>query len=323
MRRFPVSDHCDGVRFFTPGGMPLPGPRDIWRWWRERKKPRWETHVITPRAAPPARAEDDPHVAATWINHSTFLLQFGGVNVITDPVFCERVGPFGFLGPRRFHAPGLIFETLPCIDAVLLSHDHYDHCDLATLRKLARRDQPRVFAPLGHRDLLKRAGFTDIVEMDWWETQSLAPRAADLAITLTPAQHWTNRLSSARCSRLWGGFFLQTPTRRVYFAGDSGYHAQFFKDIATRCGAPDLALIPIGAYEPRWFMRGQHINPAEAVHIHGEIGARLSIAMHWGAFPLTDEAREAPLEDLRKALAEAGISTDSFIAMEPGESRIV
>jgi L-ascorbate metabolism protein UlaG (beta-lactamase superfamily) len=284
----------------------------------------------------------------TWVNHSTFLLQVDGLTVLTDPVFGQRIGLWGLIGPRRIHAPGIDFETLPPIDAVLLSHDHYDHCDLPTLARLARRHAPLVVTPLGYRQLLRRAGISRIVELDWWQSHSLdlpfrperpspssaapstnargdfpphdkaPPRCATL--TLTPAQHWSNRLSGPRCGRLWGGFYLSTGQRRIFFAGDTGYHPAFFKDIHSRLGAPDVALLPIGAYEPRWFMRGQHVDPADAVQIHRDLQARLSLGMHWGTFQLTDEARLDPPEALKQALSAALLPPESFRVVEPGQS---
>ena len=344
MSAFPVSDHCDGTRFFTPGAPPLPGFRDVLRWRFTRRVPAWSPHIVEPRtSAPAAPAHGSPEVVATWINHSTFLLQFAGLSLLTDPVFSERIGLFGKVGPRRVHAPGLRLETLPHIDAILLSHDHYDHCDLPALRQLARAHNPLVIAPLGFHALLRRGGLSRIVELDWWQSHSLAHAAPSTpnsvhgaatsapvsaapaiagatTVTLTPAQHWTNRLSGRRCGRLWGGFMIATPTRRVFFAGDTGYHPQIFRDIAARLGQPDLAMLPIGAYEPRWFMSDQHVNPAEAVQIHRELGSRLSVGMHWGAFQLTDEPRLDPPLALRNSLAEAGLTEDLFQVMEPGQS---
>ncbi|WP_334319621.1 MBL fold metallo-hydrolase [Termitidicoccus mucosus] len=345
---FPSSDHFNGKTFFTPGAPSLVRWREILRWKFSRHEvatwPRWIDAPPVVAASPSGTATGAakaPAVTATWINHSSFLLQTGGVNLLLDPVYSRHCGPFGLLGPRRVHAPGIAFDALPRIDAVLLSHDHYDHCDLATLRRLARRDAPAAFAPLGHRDLFRRAGFADarIRELDWWETAELGgdPERGGIRVTLTPAQHWSKRLSSPRCRRLWGGFFLETRTpvsaggpgaggtenaaaRRVYFAGDSGYHAAIFRDIGARLGAPDLALLPIGAYEPRWFMSPQHCNPAEAVRMHLEVGAKLSVAMHWGAFQLTDEARDEPPRALRAALREAGLPPEVFGVLEPGAS---
>lgn len=302
--------------FVTPGAPRLPQLRDILRWQLHRDKRKWPRWVETPSQSPFKPFSGSPNGGrATWINHSTFLLELGGLNILTDPIFSLCAGPAGRLGPRRVHAPGIPLEALPKIDAVLLSHDHYDHCDLPTLAWLAKRDQPAGLTLLGNGDLLRRAGFRNIREMDWWDRLTLPH---DLTVTATPAQHWSKRVSSARCRRLWGGFRVQGPDVSVHFVGDTGYHTTLFRETRQRLGPVDLALIPIGAYEPRWFMRGQHVDPEEAVEIHIELEAKKSIAMHWGTFQLTDEGRMEPVEGLRKALATLGLAQDSFVALEPG-----
>ncbi|MCF7689777.1 MAG: MBL fold metallo-hydrolase, partial [Cephaloticoccus sp.] len=242
--------------------------------------------------------------------------------VLTDPVYSECAGPFGRFGPRRVHPPGIEFGRLPKIDTVLLSHDHYDHCDLPTLRRLTRVHAPVAITPLGNGDLLRRAGFAadKIIELDWWEQHVTGN---SLTITLTPARHWSNRLSGPRNGRLWGGFYLQSGEQKVAFLGDTGYDSLFFNQIRQRLGAPRLGLIPIGAYEPRWFMAAQHCNPEEAVQIHNELGARQSVAMHWGTFQLTDESRDAPVAALHSALTAYGLSIDKFRAVPPGETVLV
>ena len=259
-------------------------------------------------------------IALTWINHASFLLQSSHGNFLIDPVYSDRCGPFGLFGPKRVHAPGVPIEELPTIHGVLLSHDHYDHCDLPTLRQLAKDYAPLAITPLGNGDLLARAGFRKVVELDWWTTHE---SSHPLRVTLTPSQHWSNRLSGARCSRLWGGFYLEFERCSIFFAGDTGYEPTLFKQIALRLGPPDCALLPIGAYEPRWFMKGQHCNPAEAVEIHRDLGARQSIAMHWGTFQLTDEAREDPPRALQAALQQATISEDRFRVLDPGETLVI
>jgi L-ascorbate metabolism protein UlaG (beta-lactamase superfamily) len=210
---------------------------------------------------------------------------------------------------------------------VLLSHDHYDHCDVPTLRRLAAVHDPLFVAPRRHADLLTAAGARRIVELDWWQSHLLSPH---IEATLTPARHWSNRLGTPRNHRLWGGFFLtwgsstsathSPKTRRLWFAGDTGYDADLFQDIGRRCGAPDLALIPIGAYEPRWFMADMHLNPAEAVQAHLATGARRSLAMHWGTFQLTDEGRDAPVHALATARVAAGLGEAAFEVLAPGAS---
>ena len=239
--------------------------------------------------------------------------------MLTDPVFSERVSPVSWAGPRRVHAPGIAFEDLPRINTIVLSHDHYDHCDLDTLRRLNDAHTPLVVTLLGNASLLRSAGFPPerIIELDWWDHYTTP---AGLLIRATPAQHWSNRATGPRNGRLWGGFFLTAGGRSVHFVGDTGYDDTLFRDIRTRCGAPDLALIPIGAYEPRWFMADQHCNPAEAVKIHQDLGARQSIGMHWGTFQLTDEAREAPVNDLAAVRAAAGLNENAFKVLAPGAS---
>jgi L-ascorbate metabolism protein UlaG (beta-lactamase superfamily) len=209
--------------------------------------------------------------------------------------------------------PALALEQVPKVDLILLSHDHYDHCDLPSLRFFAKRDSSTIIAPLGHGGLLRGAGFTNVVELDWWESSAQVPGAE---VTLVPARHWCRRSPFGTNTRLWGGFMLRAGGRLVYFVGDSGYDPALFAEIGERCGKPDLALIPIGAYEPRWFMSTAHMDPAEAVQVHRDVGARRSLAMHWGTFQLTDEGREDPLRELSRALAPG----EDFTAPEPGAS---
>ncbi len=317
---FPVSDHCDGRRFLNPRGHVNRTWLDVLKWRRTSKAHPWPKSVaLDPQSLPPFNAEGK--VSCTLINHATFLLRFPGCNVLTDPIFSDCAGPLGRLGPRRVHPPGIDFKQLPHIDIILLSHDHYDHCDLPTLRRCAWEHGPIIIAPLGHRALLRRAGFEDdkITELDWWQNHV---GTGGLTITFTPARHWSNRLSGKRNGRLWGGFYLQTKDQRVLFTGDTAYDHEHFTSIRQRLGAPDLALIPIGAYEPRWFMAAQHCNPAEAVQIHTELDTRQSVGMHWGTFQLTDEARDEPVKALQEAMEQRGISADQFRVLQPGETLV-
>ncbi|MCX6954870.1 MAG: MBL fold metallo-hydrolase [Verrucomicrobia bacterium] len=327
----PPPDHFNGKTAPLP---PTPvGGRfvDVLRWKLTSRPAPWPTQVPLDPQPPPPRPQGD-ELVATWIGHSTFLLQTAHGNFLTDPVFSNRASPVPWAGPRRAHAPGLAFESLPRIDVVLVSHDHYDHCDLTTLRRLAAAHDPLFIAPLRHADLLRKAGARRLVELDLWQTHPL-PAAASASsassaatATLTPARHWSNRLGSPRNHRLWGGFALALPagpvprTRRIWFAGDSGYDEALFREIGRRTGAPDLALVPIGAYEPRWFMAPMHMDPAEAVRAHLDVGARLSLGMHWGTFQLTDEAREDPVRALAAARQAAGLAEDAFKVMAPGAS---
>ena len=315
----PLSDHFNGKTFFQPHHASAGGLRELWRWKLNAKPKPWPREIaFAPQPKPTTTGPAG--ITATWIGHATFLLQTPRINVLFDPVFSERVSPVAWAGPRRVHPPGIAFDDLPRIDAVLLSHDHYDHCDVASLRALAARHNPVFVTPLRHRELLASLGARQIVELDWWQSHVLRE---ECTIRLTPSQHWSNRFGAPRNHRLWGGFFLNVGQHSVWFVGDTGYDAEIFRAIHQRCGAPDLALVPIGAYEPRWFMAPMHINPAEAVQLHRAVGVRLSVAMHWGTFQLTDEGRDEPSEALAVARAAAGLRTEEFRIVPPGGSVVL
>jgi L-ascorbate metabolism protein UlaG (beta-lactamase superfamily) len=314
---FPISDHCDGRRFFNPRRHEDRTWLDVLRWKRAAQPAPWPAQPPHVRILPTSLA-DHTRLVTTWIGHATFLLQTRAGTVLTDPVFSDRVGPFNRIGPHRVRAPGIALADLPPIDVVLLSHDHYDHCDHASLKKLWLLHAPFAVTPLGNAPLLRAAGFSPdrIIELDWWQSHTTP---AGLTITATPSRHWSNRLSGPRNGRLWSGFFLKTPDASVLFAGDTAYDDEMFVNIRQKLGAPALALIPIGAYLPRWFMNEQHCDPAEAVQIHRELGAHASIGMHWGTFPLTDDGFEDPPRELSAALTAAGLPSTAFITVAPGE----
>ena len=311
----PPSDHFDGTRFFNPGQESTDrGLSALLRWKLAGVAARWPRSVAVTPARPDARVDG---LRVTMIGHAALLIQAAGVNVVTDPVFSDRASPFARLGPKRVTAPGIRFDDLPPIDVVLLSHAHYDHLDLATLRRLHARDAPLMAMPLGN-DAIVRAAVPGArtTAGDWWDRLPLGDR---LATTLTPACHWSNRWPSDTRMMLWSGHWLDTPAGSVWFVGDTGYgDGGIFDEVRRRLGRPRAALIPIGAYEPRWFMRAQHVNPAEAVRIFDDVGADRAIGIHWGTFQLTDEAREAPREALAAALAERGIAPERFVAGEAG-----
>lgn len=306
-----------GKGFRNPGHHKDNSLREVLRWKLAGGAAPWPRSVpLEPRPAPAAPAAG---ITVAWVGHATFLIRTATASFLTDPVWSTRVGPFGLFGPRRVQAPTITFDALPSIDAIFLSHDHYDHCDLPTLRRLAREHpRARLFAPLGHGDLARRAGFGPArhAELDWWDSTEPAPGHRLVA---TPARHWSNRLSSARNRRLWCGWQLAAPGGSLLFTGDTAYDETFFPAIRRQLGAPDLALIPIGAYAPRWFMRGQHCDPAEAVRIHLALGARRSLGMHWGAFPFTDEPRDEPPALLAAAVAAAGLDANAFLPADPGK----
>ena len=274
---------------------------------------RWPATIpVEPRRPPPPGPDD---VVVTFIGHAAFLIQVGTTGLLTDPVYAERASPVSFAGPRRVRAPGVRFDDLPAISLVLLSHNHYDHCDLGTLRALERRFEPRLVTPIGNGRLLRSAGLRHVEEVDWWQRAESAPPP----ITLTPAQHFSARGPFDRNRALWGGFLIEARGRRILFAGDSGY-GPHFREIAARLSPIDLALLPIGAYEPRWFMKDIHMNPAEAVQAHLDLGARQSLAMHFGTFQLTPEGVDEPVRGLTQALRERGVAAGRFRPAEVGES---
>jgi L-ascorbate metabolism protein UlaG (beta-lactamase superfamily) len=309
------TDHFDGRRFFNPNGANGQPFRLVPRLLRTPRTP-WPSEVAVEPRRPPNPGPDE--IVVTFVGHATFLIQTATANVLIDPVYYRRASPVPFSGPRRVRAPGVRFDDLPTISLVLLTHNHYDHCDLGTLRRIARRFHPPIVTPLGNGRLLRSAGIHQVEEIDWWETASAAP----LSITLTPAQHFSARGPFDRNRALWGGFLIEAGGLRILHAGDSGY-GPHFREIGARLGPVDLALLPIGAYEPRWFMKDIHMNPAEAVQAHLDLAARRSIAMHFGTFQLTPEGIDEPARELAKALRERGVPAEQFRALEVGESALL
>ena len=307
-----ASDHFDGARFFNPSGQRPHAVTAVPRMLLTRRTPWPQSVPVTQRDAP-ARTGDD--IVVTFIGHATFLIQTAAGTILTDPVFAGRAGPFGVLGPRRVRRPGIAFDRLPPVSLILLSHNHYDHCDVRALRALARRDDPTAITPLGNGSLLRSAGIRRIEELDWWDEKN----SDELAITLTPARHFSARTPFDRNRALWGGFLFTSGGRRVYFAGDTGY-ATVFTAIYERGGPVDLALLPIGAYEPRWFMQSIHMNPAEAVQAHIDLRAKTSIGMHFGTFQLTPEGMDDPVRALAEARARRGIASEAFRTLDLGDS---
>jgi L-ascorbate metabolism protein UlaG (beta-lactamase superfamily) len=318
----PVSDHFDGERFFDPQGVPPRGRPDLRRWlvdryWRGTRA-KWPAWAPSPyRDHPPPRVEG-PDWRVAYVGHASFLLQGAGLNILLDPIWSMRASPFRHIGPKRVNDPGIAFADLPPIDVVLVSHAHYDHLDVSTLSQLAASHRARVITPLGN-DTIMRAHDKKIAAeaYDWHDRVAIG---RDAAVTLVPTRHWSARNLSDRNMALWASFVIETAAGRVYFVGDSSYgEGAHFRDVRTRYGPFRIALLPIGAYEPRWFMADQHMNPAEAVKAFVDSGAEHALGHHYGTFQLTDEGIDAPLVALAQALQGTGIPAERFRALQPGQ----
>jgi len=257
----------------------------------------------------------------TWIGHATVLLQLNGKNILTDPQFSERASPLQWIGPRRVVRPGINLGELPPIDAVLISHDHYDSLDTPTITKLLHRpggERTFFFVPLGLASWFRDLGAKKVVELDWWNSEEVD----GLRFIAVPAHHWSKRGILSRNQTLWSGWVVEAPDFRFYFAGDSGYQP-IFKEIGRRLGPFDLSAIPIGAYEPRWFMKYHHLSPEEAVEVHVDVESKKSVAIHWGTFPLSDEPLDEPPGKLRSALERKGIPNSDFLVLKHGETVVL
>jgi L-ascorbate metabolism protein UlaG (beta-lactamase superfamily) len=342
MSRYPLSDHCDGERFFNPYATPR-GLRDVITWARTRERTAWPARLpLNPHPAPPASVEPG-RVAITFIGHSTFLLRTATAVIVTDPVFTSNAGPFGRMGPARVRPPAIDPSRLPPVDLVLVSHNHYDHLQPSSLRLFA--DRAAYVAPLGvgsqlgvppKQNVPPKGGSyrsetggsykerpvvsafrRNVEELDWWQSTTVG----EAEITCVPAQHFSARTPWDRDRTLWCGYVVRVDGVTIYFAGDSGYSPQF-AEIGRRFPAIDVALLPIGAYEPRWFMQPVHMNPEEAVRAHLDLRPRLSIGMHFGTFQLTDEAIDEPLLALERARDQYKVGADTFRVLDFGETAI-
>jgi L-ascorbate metabolism protein UlaG (beta-lactamase superfamily) len=307
-----MSDHFDGRRFMNPTGPATQPFTAVPRMLLARRTP-WPLRIDEPPRRPAPL--DDACAVVTFIGHASFLVQTSAGNILIDPMYSKRAGPLGVLGPRRVRPPAVRFEDLPPISLVLLSHNHYDHCDRRTLRRLAQRFDPLGVTPLGNGALMRSAGIRRVEELDWWQQA----QTTALPVTLTPAHHFSARTALDRNRALWGGFTVVAGAARIFFAGDTAY-APFFRDVRQRLGPIDLALLPIGAYEPRWFMQSVHMNPAEAVQAHLDLEAAESIGMHFGTFQLTTEGIDEPLRALDAACRARHLPRSRFRTLGFGES---
>lgn len=314
---YPISDHYDGKTFFNPNLKIKKSLKQALQMMHDKKmKEKWPVFVKNTATAILANDLTFKQCYITYINHASHLIQLKNLNILTDPLYARKAGPLSLIGPKRVRDPGVLLKDLPPIHVVLVSHNHYDHMDLSALKKLERKFHPVFIVPLGNRQYLERKQISNIIELDWWQSHVLNDTQT---ITLMPAQHWSMRGMNDANVALWGGFWIQSSSMKIYFAGDTGY-GSLFKEIHQRLGAPDISILPIGSYEPRWFMKPQHLNPEEAVLASLDLKSRLSIATHHQTFRLSHEGFYEPKEALEKAMKLHGIKKEAFLIPENGET---
>ncbi|MBL0000532.1 MAG: MBL fold metallo-hydrolase [Sphingomonadales bacterium] len=314
----PPSDHFDGERFFGPQKSGGKGLGSLLKWQLGSKRAKWPRWIENaPQPPPPERVEGNA-IQLTMIGHVSVLIQTAGINILTDPVWSDRASPFQVAGPKRVRAPGITLDALPPIDLILVSHNHYDHLDTTTLDRLVHRFDPEIVTPLGNGTIIRKATpNARIVEIDWDDTTAHGP----LTIEAEPVNHWSARWSTDRNEALWAGMTIHAPARRIFFNGDSGYAGGWWVHrLMQKHGTIDVSLCPIGAYEPRWFMKDAHMDPDEAVEVYKTMNGPMTLGFHWGVFQLTDEPINEPKERLMAALAREGIDPARFRTLEPGES---
>lgn len=314
-----VSDHFDGKRFFNPEGELPGGTFDLIQWKLGSDKSAWpDSYPSQYGQVEPAERITGNQMRVTFIGHASFLIQVAQMNILVDPVWSERTSPFSFMGPKRVNAPGVKFDDLPPIDLVLITHNHYDHLDVETLKALQARHNPLFITPLGNDAIIRRhVSDANIMIGDWGDVIEVAPK---FKVHFEPCHHWSARGIADRRMALWAAFVLETPAGKIYHIGDTGFHKGInYKKAAEKHGGFRLANFPIGAYEPRWFMKGQHQDPYEAVEGMLLSRSKYVCGHHWGTVQLTDEAIEAPVDALKLALAAEKIDERRFRAMRPGE----
>lgn len=310
-----TSDHFDGKHFFNYERTPERQFEDAIRNTRPgQHRGHWETWQETPTDTPPPRVAGSA-LRVTFVNHATVLVQTEGLNILIDPVWSARVSPLAWYGPKRHRPPGIRFEDLPRIDLVLISHNHYDHMDLSTLRRLVQTFHPRIVTGLGNSVFLAKNGVADAEDIDWWQTLTLTPGVSIMGV---PARHWSARSLNDVNRTLWLGFVLETPSGRIYFAGDTGY-GQFFSLVHDRFSAFRLALLPIAPARPRAEMAPRHLSARDAVHVAKLLHVSTSIAIHFGTFQQGDDGQEEPVDSLRSALVREPDLI--FLALHNGEAR--
>ncbi len=319
-----TSDHFNGVDFFTPGtplfeNLPERGKLlHFIEWMLNRPKSNWEYRKNKFRTVPAKRIEGD-RIFVTFINHSTVLIQMKGLNIITDPVWEDRISPFSFMGPKRYREPGVKLKELPPIDVILLTHNHYDHMDIKTLRAISIKDNPKIFTSLGNSRYLKSRRIKGSKDMDWWDKEVISP---EINLVSVPAQHFSGRAFSDRNKTLWCGFILETKRGNIYFAGDTGY-GEFVNKIKEKYNKFLLSFIPIGAFKPEWFMKEVHTSPEDAIRIHKELKSEVSVGLHFGTFNLADDGQDEAKNIILKDVAKSVTPKVDFRVLDNGQTIMV
>ncbi len=309
----PVSAHFNGKRFKNPSGRDANSFKDVGKYIKDRKPDAWSYNkeaYVRQEELPNAKAEEIQYL---FVNHSTFLIQHQGHNILTDPIWSKRCSPFQFAGPKRFRPPGLEFSYLPSIDLVLISHNHYDHLDKNTIKALNKNHNPTYLVPLGVDKIMKKWGCENVISLDWWQNK----KVDNLEITAIPANHFSSRGTFDRNTTLWCGYVIKSDNKTIYYVGDTGYGPNFGL-VKEKFPPIDLSFIPIGAFRPEWFMGPIHVTPEEGIKIHLDVASKKSVAMHFGTFPLADDNSQRAISRLRSELDRLAISESEFSVPQEG-----
>ncbi len=315
-----ISDHFDGRLFFNPWNPYLNSFLNLIRWKITAQPAPWPKHVKNSFADHPPQKVEGSHLRISFVGHSTVLIQTHCLNILTDPIWAKHASPFnlGWPGIKRVCNPGIAFDDLPKIDLVLISHNHYDHLDIKLIKRLWRRDNPLIITPLGNDTIIQaKDPLIKVETLDWHESYKVNHQ---VKVHLEPIQHWSGRSFWDRNKALWGAFVIEAGADKIFFCGDSGYHQKLFQDVRQKFGSFRLAMLPIGAYEPRWFMQYAHMNPEEAVLAHQDLGAPNTLSIHFQTFQLTDESYFDPVKDLTIAMKKHHIDSNRFRVLQVGKT---
>lgn len=316
--RGPVSDHFDGRKFFNPYDNTYRPFSKFLSWQFTRQPQTWPKHLENEFEDYPPVKYQEKGIRLSFVGHATVLIQVDGYNILIDPVWSKRASPFQFLGPKRVNEPGVKLENLPLINLVLISHNHYDHLDIDTLTKLHKKSSPLFLTPLGNDTIIKDHIYKlNIKALDWFESHKFNDK---VTIHLVPAVHWSSRNGFDRNKALWGGFIIETGQGNIYYSGDTALKSgKVFDMIYEKYGKPALAILPVGTYEPRWFMESAHINPEDAMIIHQKLGAPKALGVHYGTFQLSDESIDQQVSDFLAARKKFNVSESNFRILKVGE----